>query len=135
MQSMSAAVRVAVGPVKVQAALKYNDDVYNGVTGNAATSRSLNGLIFDVGARFTMGANLMSLGYRQGRMEGEMGGGNEEEKGFMASYARNLGAGVKWHANLIYGDTEDDLNRNTSTATVKGQRSGWALTTALRLTF
>jgi outer membrane protein OmpU len=135
MQSVVGAVRLIVAGFKIQGAIKYNDDVYNGVTGNAATSRSLNGLLFDVGARYSMGANQFSMGYRQGRMEGEIGSGNEEERGFIVSYARNLGAGVKWHTNLMYEDTEDDVNRNTSTATVKGQRSGWAMTTALRLTF
>lgn len=135
MQAVSAAVRLLVGGFKIQGAVKYNDDVYNGVAGNAATGRSLSGLIFDVGARYSMGANQFSMGYRQGRMEGEIGSGNEEERAFMVSYARNLGAGVKWHTNLFYGETEDDVNRNTSTATVKGEQSGWAMTTALRLTF
>jgi predicted porin len=135
MLAMSGALRVTIGGFKIQAAVKQNEDVYNGVTGNAATSRSLNGVIFDVGARYTMGPNQFSLGYRQGRMEGEVGSGNEEEKGFMASYARNLGAGVKWHANIMYADFEDDVNRDVSNATTQGQRDGWAMTTGLRLTF
>jgi len=135
MHSMTAAVRLVFGGFKLQGAVKRNVDVYNGVTGNAATTRSLNGLLFDVGARYSMGKNQFSMGYRQGRMEAEIGSGNEEERGFMVSYARNLGAGVKWHTNLFYGDTEDDVNRQTNTAAIQGQRSGWAMTTALRLTF
>jgi len=135
MQSMVGAVRFIVGGFKIQGAVKYNNNVYNGVTANANTTRSLNGVLFDVGARYKMGANMMSISYRQGKMEGEIGNGDEEEKGVMISWARNLGAGVKWHANLMYGDTEDDVNKGTSTATVKGERSGWAMTTGLRLAF
>jgi len=135
MKSMVGAVSIRMGGLKIQGAVKQNKDVYNGVTGNSATTRSLNGVIFDVGARYTMGANMFSVGYRQGRMEGEIGSGDEKEKGFMLSYARNLGAGVKWHTNLMYQETEDDVNRGVSNATTKGSRDGWAMTTALRLTF
>ena len=135
MQSMVGAVRLIVGSFKIQGAVKYNSNVYNAVTANANTTRSLNGVLFDVGARYKMGANMFSVSYRQGKMEGEIGSGDEEEKGVMLSYARNLGAGVKWHANLMYGDTEDDVNKGTSTATVIGERSGWAMTTGLRLAF
>jgi outer membrane protein OmpU len=133
MSAISGSLRFDFGGFRVQAGVKYNQDVYNGVTAFAATSRSLNGLIFDVGTRYKMGANSFSLGYRQGRMEGEIGGGNEEEKGFMASYARALGAGVKWTANMMYQKTEDDLNRDS--ATVKGEISGFAVTTGLRVSF
>ena len=111
MSALSGAIRIDFGGFRVAAAMKRNEDVVNGAGGvgnGAFSTRSLDGVIFDIGARYKMGAHMMSLGYRQGRMEGEVGGGNEEEKAFMASYARNLGAGVKWHANLMHSDTEDD---------------------------
>jgi predicted porin len=133
MSAVSGGIRLDFGNFRVAAGFKHNEDAYNAVTANATTSRSLNGTIFDLGARYKMGPNMMSIGYSNGRMEGEMGGGNEEEQGLMFSYARILGAGVKWHANLMWADFEDDLNRNSTT--VKGTNSGWAMTTGLRLTF
>jgi outer membrane protein OmpU len=134
MSAVTAGVRVDFGGFRVSAGLKHNDDVYSGVAGNGAnTTRSLSGTLYDVGARYKMGANSFSVGYHMGSNEGEIGGGNEDEEGAMLSYARALGAGVKWTANLLYADFEDDLNRNSTT--VKGQNSGYAMTTSLRLTF
>jgi outer membrane protein OmpU len=136
MTSISGAIRIDVGPFRVAAAVKRNEDVVNGAGGvgnGVQSSRSLDGVLFDVGARYKMGAHMMSIGYRNGRMEGEMGGGNEEEQAFMGSYARALGAGVKWHTNLMYLDTEDDINRNSTT--VKGTLDGWALSTGISLSF
>jgi predicted porin len=142
MSAISGGIRIDFGGFRVSGSVKYNDDVYANSTattaftqptGNTTSDRSLNGLLFDVGARYKMGANSFSIGYHQGRVEGEIGGGNEEEKSAMLSYARALGTGVKWTANLLYADFEDDLNRNS--ATVKEQNSGFAATTAVRLTF
>jgi outer membrane protein OmpU len=134
MSAISTGIRIDFGSFRVSGGLKYNDDVYNGVGGNGVlTTRSLSGVVYDVGARYKMGANSFSVGYHNGRMEGEVGGGDEEEQGVMLSYARALGSGVKWTANMLYADFEDDLNRNSTT--VKGTNSGYALTTSLRLTF
>lgn len=136
MTAMSAAIKIDFGGFRVSGAVKRNQDIVNGAGGvgnGVQSSRSLAGVLYDIGARYKMGPHMMSVGYHNGRMEGEVGGGNEEEVAFMASYARNLGAGVKWHANIIHLDTEDDLNRNSTT--VKGTISGWAMTTGLRLTF
>ena len=58
--------------------------------------------IFDVGVRYKMGANSFSLTYANGQQHKSVGTGKRTAA--MLSYARQLGAGVKWHANLIHAN-------------------------------
>ena len=137
MSAISGAIRVDFGGFRLAAAVKRNEDVVNGAggVGNGVTSsRSLDGVIWDIGARYKMGPHMMSVGYSTARMQGEVGGGNETEDDLMISYARNLGAGVKWHANLMHQDTSDD-HRGAALANGKSDISGWAMTTGIQLTF
>ena len=79
------------------------------------------GQVTDLGARFVTGANSFSL---VGSM-GEMDESGAQYTAVMASYARSLGAGAKWHANVIWNDSDNgmsgaDKNENTGTALVSG---------------
>ena len=79
------------------------------------------GQVTDLGARFVTGANSFSL---VGSM-GEMDESGAQYTAVMASYARGLGAGAKWHANVIWNDSDNgmsgaDENANTGTALVTG---------------
>jgi predicted porin len=132
---MVGALRITSGPFRVSGAVKYSAEAKNGATAATATDRSYAGLMFDVGARYLVGPNGFSVGYYNGRMEGDIGFGNEEEQGLMLSYRRTLGAGVRWHTNLFYLDSEDDVNRDVDTAAIQGQRSSWAMTTGINLSF
>ncbi len=79
------------------------------------------GQVTDVGVRFATGANSFSLA---GSM-GEMDQSGAQYTAVMASYARSLGAGAKWHANVIWNDSDNgmsgaDNKANTGTALVSG---------------
>ena len=79
------------------------------------------GMVTDLGARFVQGANSFSL---VGSM-GEMDVSGAQYTAVMASYARALGAGAKWHANVIWNDSNNgasgaDKAENTGTALVSG---------------
>ena len=79
------------------------------------------GQVVDLGARFVTGANSFSL---VGSM-GEMDQSDAQYTAVMASYARGLGAGAKWHANVIWNDSDNGMSgadraENTGTALVSG---------------
>ena len=79
------------------------------------------GQVTDLGARFAAGANSFSL---VGSM-GEMDDGGAEYRAIMGSYARNLGPGAKWHANLIWNQSNNGApgaaeKENTGTVLVSG---------------
>ncbi len=56
----------------------------------------------DAGVRFVQGANSFSLVGSHGEMENT----DAKHTAVMASYARALGPGVKWHANVIWNSTQ-----------------------------
>ena len=79
------------------------------------------GQVTDLGARFVAGANSFSL---VGSM-GELDDDGAQFRAIMGSYARNLGPGAKWHANLIWNQSDNGesgaaKNENTGTALVSG---------------
>ena len=138
MQVYGGGIRIDFGGFRVAAGFKHNEDVFvvgSGAGGGGTTTRSLSGTIYDIGARYRQGPNMVSIGYSTGEMDGEKGGldtGDEEEEGLMISYARTLGAGVKFHANLMWADYQNDL---AATAAAPNANDGWAATTALRISF
>jgi predicted porin len=134
------------GPFKVALGYRQNNDVRDnfGAAGGvpagtpvagAGSGTSLDGSLYDIGARYTFGPNAVSLTYRSGDIEGTRADTAEpEEQAFMASYRRTLAPGVNWDANLIYQNSE------TEPAAVAGTNaprevSGWAITTAIQLNF
>ena len=58
-------------------------------------------MLTDAGVRFVQGANSFSLVGSHGEMENT----DAQHTAVMASYARALGPGVKWHANVIWNST------------------------------
>ena len=56
----------------------------------------------DAGVRFVQGANSFSLAGSHGEMDNT----DASHTAVMASYARALGPGVKWHANVIWNSTQ-----------------------------
>lgn len=96
----AAALRVDFGPARVAAAYR---DI-------AKTRR-----IYDVGVRYKMGANSFSLTYANGQAHKSAAPGKRTAA--MLSYARQLGAGVKWYASLIH---TDGGNKNTGLALASG---------------
>ena len=109
----------------------------------------------DVGVRFIQGANSFSLVASHGEMEHT----DAAHTGVMASYARALGPGVKWHANLMWMDSTsaksmsdnatpasqtigDDGNATPVPAVVADERyvdqtenSGMAFVTGIKVSF
>ena len=113
----------------------------------------------DAGVRFIQGANSFSLVGSHGEMENT----DASHTAVMGSYARALGPGVKWHANVIWNDSQsakhkvvsmgvdnsDTLdpksgytvapaNEFTDTATEgirKAEKSGIALVTGIKVVF
>ena len=73
-----------------------------------------------------MGANSFSLTYANGQSHKSVPADKKvKNTAAMLSYARQLGAGVKWHANLIH--------TNVGTGAKKG--TGLAFSTGIGLSF
>ena len=133
MVAYTVAGRVDFGAIRVAAGFKTNDDVFvvNSGSSNSATTRSLSGTVYDLGARYRWGASAGSVGYHHGEMDAGLSNLDEEEDGLMFGYARTLGPGVSWKASLLYADFQDDAVAGT----VNSENSGWAATTSLRVSF
>ncbi len=84
------------------------------------------GQVTDLGARFVTGANSFSL---TGSM-GEMDDSGAQYTAIMGSYARSMGPGVKWHANLIWNQSDNGMK-----GAAKNENSGTALVSGLTVSF
>ena len=84
------------------------------------------GQVTDLGARFVTGANSFSL---VGSM-GEMDDSKAQYSTIMGSYARAMGPGVKWHANLIWNQSD-----NGKKGAAKNENSGTAVVSGLKVSF
>ena len=84
------------------------------------------GQITDLGARFVQGANSFSLVGSMGEME-ESGA---QYTAVMGSYARSMGPGIKWHANLIWNQSDNGMKGDT-----KVEHTGTALVSGLKVVF
>ena len=103
------------------------------------------GYLVDLGVRFVSGANSFSLT----GMYGEMEDTEARHTKMIASYARAMGPGVKWHLNAIYNDSQSDKmsmaadpdNNAKHPADAQGnvelqaENSGLALVTGIKVTF
>ena len=116
------AMRVDTGPVRAAVGFKKIS------TGEAALPA---GRIFDIGTRYTMGPNRFSLTFSQGKVTKTITGrppGNakgDQSQAMMLGFARTIGPGTRWHANLIRnrGKIGGDAN------------NAWALATGFRINF
>jgi len=115
-KNLAAALRLDLGPLRIAAGIKRTmSDETGGV--------DRRGRVIDTGVRYTQGSNSFSITYAHGERTSDS---TEYEAG-MASYAKNLGPGVKWHANLIWSDSQN------AAGTV--DNDGFAVSTGIKLSF
>ena len=127
-QSWNIAGRVDFGPIRVAAAFKKNKDLRDNPGTSNVTSNS--GQIWDIGARYSWGPNRVSLTYAHGEGEATLANpGDDVLEAGMLSYARTLGPGIKWSANVIRADYKGE------DAGTSDDNSGWGVTTSVRLSF
>jgi len=115
-KNVAAAARMDIGPVRVAVGVKRTMSDETG-----ATDRR--GRVIDTGVRYTQGSDKFSLTYAHGERQT----GSAKHEAAMASYAKSLGTGVTWHANLIWTDS-----KNTA-GTVSND--GFAVSTGIKLAF
>ncbi len=106
-----AAIRVDAGPVRVAAG-------YKNITEGSLRPQ---GRIYDLGARYSMGPNRWSLTYSHGKEKES----NDSSQVGMLGFARTLGPGTRWHANLIYNKSNLDGNSDNAWAFATGIRVGF----------
>jgi predicted porin len=117
-------ITVSSGPFKVAASYVDLDDQTNaaGVTQNAGQET------FELGARYTMGANRFSVGYQAAEAKASAGSAadGDEHTALVLSYSRTLGPGVSFLLSGIWADFDDGLinapsgNSNQGTGLVSG---------------
>lgn len=117
----TAAMRVDAGPVRIAGGYK---------TINNGASRP-EGRLFDLGVRYTMGPNRMSLTYTNGKADDT----DNKVQAAMLGYARTLGPGTRWHANLIYNKSRILTGLDDNDNPVTNKDSGWAVSTGVRVNF
>ena len=103
------------GPIRVAGA-------YKRTASNETGGTDRRGRIIDVVARYAMGPNQFSLVYSNGKRSV----GTVDFQTGILSYARILGPGTKWHANLFYVD---------STGATGLENDGFAVSTGVRINF
>ena len=118
------AISVSSGPFKVNASYVDRDDQTNaaGVTQTAGQET------FEIGARYTMGANAFSVGYQAAEAKASTGSAldGDEHTAVVLSYSRTLGPGVRFLMSGIWADFDDGLinapsgNSNQGTGLVSG---------------
>ena len=110
----TAGMRIDSGPVRVAGGFK---KISKG-------SLRPQGTIYDVGARYSMGPNRFSLTFTQGKVNDGDSDGDESQAANLG-FARTIGPGTRWHANLIRNRAELDGDSN----------SAWAFATGFRINF
>jgi outer membrane protein OmpU len=84
---------------------------------------------YDFGIKYDGGKNKFSLGYMMSEDDASTAAGEDETTIAMLSYRRDLGPGVQYRLNLMYGDFEGE------TAGSADDNDGYAITTSVRLAF
>jgi len=118
------AISVSSGPFKVNASYVDKDDQTNaaGVTTTAGQET------FELGAKYTMGANAFSVGYQAAEAKASTGSAfdGDEHTAIVLSYSRTLGPGVRFLLSGIWADFDDGLinaasgNSNQGTGLASG---------------
>ena len=104
-------MRVDSGPIRVAGGIKK-------ITKGSFRPQ---GQIFDVGTRYTMGPNRFSLTFSHGEVKAN----KDQSQAMNLGFARTIGPGTRWHANLIRN--RGKIGGNTNDA--------WALATGFRINF
>ena len=121
------AVSVSSGPFKVNASYVDKDDQTNAAGTTTATGFA-GQETFEIGAKYTMGANAFSVGYQAAEAQASTGSAfdGDEHTAIVLSYGRKLGPGVSFLLSGIYADFDDGLinaasgNSNQGTGLVSG---------------
>jgi hypothetical protein len=91
---------------------------------------SKGGNALDLGAKYDFGKNHVSVGYVYNEAEASYAiSGDDESTRLMASYRRDLGKGIQYRLNFIYGDFEGEAAGNAD------DNEGVAVTTGVRIAF
>ena len=118
------AISVSSGPFKVNASYVDKDDQTNA----AGVTQSAGQETFELGAKYTMGANAFSVGYQAAEAKASTGAAEDgdEHTAIVLSYSRTLGPGVTFLMSGIWADFDDGLinaasgNSNQGTGLVSG---------------
>jgi predicted porin len=118
------AISVSSGPFKVNASYVDKDDQTNA----AGVTQSAGQETFELGAKYTMGANAFSIGYQAAEAKASAGSefDGDEHTAVVLSYSRTLGPGVTFLMSGIWADFDDGLinaasgNSNQGTGLVSG---------------
>jgi hypothetical protein len=107
------AALVEFGPVRLSASrTEYNDGG--------------DGVIYQVGGRYTFGPNAVSLAYMNQNAEGTPGGDEDTSDIIIAGYSRAIAPGAKWMATFYYADYEDEGGADTKS---------WAIDLGISIAF
>ena len=130
-------ISVSSGPFKVVASYVDKDDQTTtaGVTANSTvgTKAPLAGQeTFEIGAKYTMGANAFSIGYQAAEAKASTGSAadGDEHTAIVLSYSRTLGPGVNFLISGIYADFDDGVINSASSNSNQG--TGLATGIAIR---
>jgi len=122
------AISVSSGPFKVNVSYVDKDDQTNaaGVTQTAGQET------FEIGAKYTMGANAFSIGYQTAEAKASTGSAfdGDEHTATVLSYSRQLGPGVSFILSGVYADFDDGLINAPSSNSNQG--TGLATGIAIR---
>jgi predicted porin len=130
------AISVSSGPFKVAASYVDKDDQTTtaGVTANGGPKNlPLAGQeTFEIGAKYTMGANAFSVGYQAAEAKASTGSAadGDEHTAIVLSYSRTLGPGVNFLISGIYADFDDGVINSASSNSNQG--TGLATGIAIR---
>lgn len=95
----------------------------------SATSATQGNSYVDFGFKYDLGKDKFSIGYLASEDDASTAAGKDETQVAMASYRREMGPGVQYRLNLMYGDYEGEA------AGTGDDNSGYAITTSIRLAF
>ena len=84
---------------------------------------------YDFGIKYNGGKNKFSLGYMISEDDASTAAGEDETTIAMLSYRRDLGPGVQYRLNVMYGDFEGETIGSSD------DNDGYAITTSVRLAF
>ena len=131
LEIMGGGVRLDFSGIRLSASyVDKGDQTVNGVTSSA---RGWGQKTYELGAKYTMGPNAMSIAHLSSETQATsqaLGDGDTAKVTFI-SYRRTLGPGVSWTLTGIHADFDD----NAAGATAATSNDGKALVTAINVRF
>jgi len=122
-------ISVSSGPFKVNASYVDKDDQTNAAGVTTAAGQET----FEIGAKYTMGANAFSIGYQTAEATSSAGTAfsGDEHTAAVLSYSRTLGPGVSFILSGVWADFEDGL----AGAAAGNSNQGTGLATGIKIKF